>query len=360
MPESPPEIVNVLVLTRGSPAVVDRIKAVAPKRLNVTYAWPDFVPEMMNDWEEGMMRRYAGDSVPARTAEECEALVRDAHVIYMAVPFPKTIPSRAPNLRWAHFSFAGVSNLVNSQWWGLEGVPLTSSRGWTNALPIAETVIAATFMFAKKLDWAVERSMAGTAHEVAGFPGMKLIAGKTMGIIGLGGIGSHVARLAKGLGMRVIATRRSAIKREINVDGVDEMFPVSELPALMAESDFIVVCAMLTPETEGLVSRAAFEALKPGAYFINVARGEIVDEDTLADALRTGRLAGAYLDVWRNDFALPPSEALLDAPNLTFTPHVSGRVDQTHAFATELFLENLRRFLDGEALENVIDWERGY
>ena len=102
---------------------------------------------------------------------------------------------------------------------------------------------------------------------------MKLIAGKTMGIIGLGGIGSNAARLAKGVGMRVIATRRSATKRESDVDGVDEMFPARELPALMAESDFIVVCAMLTPETEGLVSRTAFEAVKPGAYLVNVARG---------------------------------------------------------------------------------------
>jgi phosphoglycerate dehydrogenase-like enzyme len=360
MPEPLPDILNVLVLTRGSPTVVDRIKAVAPDRLNVTYAWPDFVPEMMRDWEEGMMRRYAGESVPTRSPEECEALLREAHVMYMAVPFPKTAPSRAPNLRWAHFSFAGVSNLADTPWWGLDAFPITSSRGWTNALPIAETVIGATFMFAKRLDWAVEHTTAGNAHEVAGFPGMKLIAGKTMGIIGLGGIGGNVARLAKGLGMRVIATRRSATERQTNVDGVDELFPPQDLPALMAESDFIAVCAMLTPETQGMVNREAFEAVKPGAYFLNVARGEIVDDDALIDALRSDRLAGAYLDVWRNDFAFPPSEALLNAPNIVFTPHVSGRVDQTHAFATDLFIQNLHHLLNNQPLENIINWHRGY
>jgi phosphoglycerate dehydrogenase-like enzyme len=315
---------------------------------------------MLHDWEEGMMRRYATDTPPSRTPEEREELVRQAHVIYMAVPYPKTIPARAKKLRWAHFAFAGVSNLQNSDWWGLEGVPVTSSRGWTNALPIAETLMGATFMFAKKLDWAVEKSLAGKAHEVAGFPGMMLISGKTMGIVGLGGIGGNLAQLARGAGMRVVATRRSATDRQMDVDGVDELFPPSELPAMMAECDFVAICAMLTPETEGIVGKEAFEAVKPGAYFLNVARGEIVDEEAMIDALRSGRLAGAYLDVWRNDFAFPPSEALLSAPNVVFTPHVSGRVDQTHAFSTELFIENLQRFLKGQPLENVVDWQRGY
>jgi phosphoglycerate dehydrogenase-like enzyme len=360
MSEALPKTVNVLVLTRGNPNVVDRIRAVAPDRLNVTYAWHDFVPEMTRDWEEGMMRRYETGVQPQRSAEECEDLVRQAHVMFLAVPYPKTLPARASNLRWAHFSFAGVSNLSNSDWWDWQGCPITSSRGWTNALPIAETVMGATFMFAKKLDWAVEKSLQGEAHEVRDFPGMKLIAGRTMAIIGLGGIGTNLARLARACGMRVIATRRSARQRQKDVDGVDELFPPSGLPAMLSEADFVAVCVMLTPETEGMVDRAALATVKPGAHLINIARGEILDEEALVDALEAGRLAGAYLDVWRNDFAFPPSDILMKAPNIIFTPHVSGRVDQTHAFATDLFCDNLQRFLNSEPLHNVIDWSRGY
>lgn len=355
-----PNPLNVLALTRGIDDVEARIEAVAPGRVKATYAFPDFIPEMTRDWDEGMMIRYRSQDKPARDAQECEALVRDAHIMLLAVPYPKTLPGRAENLRWAHFTFAGVSNLRDSDWWGWTGSPITSSRGWTNAIPIAETVMGAAFMFAKRLDWAVERSLQDAAHDVHGFPGMKLISGRTLAVIGLGGIGSNVARLAKACGMRVIATRRSAVQRATDVDGIDEIFPPSQLPDLMALADFIAVCAMWTPETEGMLGPEALAAVKPGAYLINVARGEIIDETALVAALSDGRLAGAYLDVWRNDFAHPPADALLNAPNVIFTPHVSGRVDRSHAFAFDLFCRNLDRFLNGHPLENIIDWSRGY
>jgi phosphoglycerate dehydrogenase-like enzyme len=118
---------------------------------------------------------------------------------------------------------------------------------------------------------------------------------------------------------------------------------------------------MFTPETERLLNDQAFAAMKPGAYLINTARGEIIDETALVAALQSGHLAGAYIDVWDNDLAgVPPSPLLQSAPNLIFTPHASGRSDIPQGFSLDLFCENLERLLKGEPLINVIDWNRGY
>jgi phosphoglycerate dehydrogenase-like enzyme len=261
-------------------------------------------------------------------------------------------------LIWAHFSFAGVSNLRGSAFWNPPFM-VTSTRGRNQALPIAENVIAAALMFARRLHIAVRQTDTADFTSTA-FAGMKLIHGKTMAIVGLGGIGSQVAALAKGIGMRVVATRLSAKERQANIDGVDMLYPAHEVHAMLAEADFVAVCAMLTDETEHMINEAAFSATKEGAYLLNVARGEIVSEAALAAALTSGRLAGAYLDVWDNDMVDAPSEVLQVAPNIIFTPHVSGRADSRQGFSLDVFCENLALLLEGQPLLNVVDWERGY
>ena len=351
-----PDVLNVLIF-RGDVRTIDRIKAVAPDRLNVIDVSADFNDELAAEWPARMLPRLP-EATP-RSVEEREAVLREAHVALMGLPFPKTMPSRAPALRWAHFPFAGVSNLMGSDWWGVEGPTITSSRGATNALPIAETTIAAALMLAKKLDLGVQQTAAGE-FDGRPFAAMKLVQGKTMAIVGLGGIGSQVARLARAVGMRAVATRRSALERQTDTDGVDVLYPASQLHDMLAEADFVAVCTMWTPETAGLIDAAAFAALKPGAFILNVARGEIIDEPAMLDALASGKLAGAYLDVWQNDFASPPSPELLATPNVVFTPHVSGRADVSHAFGVEVFCRNLAHLLAGEALENIVDWSRGY
>ncbi|HLF72426.1 MAG TPA: D-2-hydroxyacid dehydrogenase [Dehalococcoidia bacterium] len=355
-----PEKVNVLVLHWLGEGPLERIRAVAPDRLNVVSAISDFVEELSREWPAELLQRYRLrlDMERKHTDAEREALVRDAHVIFMTQPFPKTLVQRAPNLRWAHFSFAGVSNLMNTPWWGAP-IDVTSSRGYTSVRPIAENVIGATFMFARRLDWAVDETRAHR-FDPTSHPGARLVRDKTMAIVGLGGIGSEVAKLAKGVGMRVIATRGSATQRQENVDGVDVVFPASQLHDMLAEADFVAVCAAWTPETEAMLDAAAFTALKPGAYLMNVSRGEIIDEPAMVEALRDGRLAGAYLDVWKDDFGSPPSADLQALPNVIFTPHVAGRSDGATVLTVDLFCKNLDRFLKGEPLENLVDWERGY
>jgi phosphoglycerate dehydrogenase-like enzyme len=207
----------------------------------------------------------------------------------MALPFPVTLAQRAENLVWAHFSFARVSNLRGSAFWQPPFL-VTSTRGRNQALPIAETTVAAAMMFARNLHIAV-RQTAKRDFTNSGFGGMQLLRDKTMAVVGLGGIGGHVAELAKGLGMRVVATRRSAKERQAGVDGVDVLFPSDELHSMLAEADFIAVTAMLTDETERMLNADAFAATKEGAYLLNVARGEIVEEPALIEALKSGRLA---------------------------------------------------------------------
>ena len=348
------ERLKVLLISQTAERALDRISAVDHERLDVIPAWADFQEEAGRDWP-GPVR--AGEVLP-RPDTEREGMLAEADVLYLDFVFPKSLAPRARNLRWAHFAFAGVSNLMGTSWWGAP-FAVTTTRGFNAALPIAESVMAAAFMFARRLDVAVNQSR-DKRFSNSQFAGMQTLAGKTMGIVGLGGIGTNVARIARGCGMRVLASRRSAGERRQDVDGVDELYPPAEQQEMLSRCDFVAVTAMLTPETEGMLGAAAFEAMKPGAYLMNVARGEILDEGALIAALSSGRLAGAYLDVWYDDMSSPPTPELLAAPNIVFSPHVSNRAEVPHSFSVDLFCDNLRRLLDGEALVNEVDWQRGY
>jgi phosphoglycerate dehydrogenase-like enzyme len=358
-----PEKINVLVLPKLDDAEIERIRAVAPDRLKVTPAWADFFEELEQDWPDKMLARHKRDGQPQPrfTPEEREALLQEAHVILIALPFLKNLYPRTRNLRWIHFSFAGVSDLRETSYWRMP-VTVTSARGYALALPIAETVMAGALMFAKRLDEAARITMQGNVQPfgVAPRPKLRVLDGVTMGIIGLGGIGRHVAHLSKAFGMRVVATRRSAQRRATDVEGVDELFPPSELHTMLEQCDVVALCTMLTEETWGILNAEAFASMKDGAYVINIARGELIDVPALVQALRSGKLGGAYLDVWDDDFNQPPDPELAVLPNVVLTPHRSGLADWGYHYGVKLFRENLRRFLDGESLENVMDWDRGY
>ncbi len=353
-----PDILNVLVLAQASEEALAKIKAVAPSRLNVIPAYAEFLDETIEDNAVMMRRRGGPPPQPRWTPAEREATLAAAHVVYLSFPFPHRLPERAASALLFHAPFAGVSNFKGTPYWGSK-VPVSTSRGYTQALPIAELAVGAAMMFAKGLHVAAVNSQAGNFDRAAA-PLMRLLTGKTLGVIGLGGIGTNVARLAKGLGMRVVATRHSAKALAVNTDGADVLYPAAQLNDMLAECDFIVVAAMWTDETEGMVGADAFAAMRDGAVLINVARGEIVDEAALVAALHAGKLAGAYLDVFKDDFTQPPSLDLASAPNIVITPHVSGRSDVSHAFSTDVLCDNLNKLLAGEPLENVVDWQRGY
>lgn len=290
---------------------------------------------------------------------EVDAALAVADVLLVGFPVPPLDVGKAPNLVWVHHTQAGVSNLHDTDLWA-SGVTLTSSRGVMAAGTIAEYVVAAAAFFARGLHEGMRQKHAGLFTR-SGYD-MLSFREATMGVVGLGGIGREVARQSKGLGMRVLATRRSVSAPARDADGVDLLLPADQLHRMAAESDFLAVCAQLTAETTGMIDAAVFSALKPGAVLINVARGEEVDEDALIEALINGDLRGAVLDVYDGELAgRQPRRELLELPQVLLTPHISGRGDPSNWEPNrQLFADNLRRFLRGEPLLNVVDRNRGY
>jgi phosphoglycerate dehydrogenase-like enzyme len=294
------------------------------------------------------------DIVPPR-----EAIWAEAEVLLVGFPVPHDLAARVPRLRWAHHTQAGVSNLHSSDLW-TSAVMLTSGRGHVATTAIAEYVIAAAFHFASGLQEATRQKGAGEFAR-AGYD-LRTVAGSTMGVVGLGGIGGEVARLARAVGMRVVATRRSATSPQKGVDGVDLLLPSERLADLVAESDIVAVCTQLTVQTRRVIDARVFAAMRPHAVLVNVARGEVVDEEALVRALQSRQIRGAVLDVYQDELAgEPPRRELLEMPQVVLTPHISAAGDKTGIERTkELFAENLRRFLDGRPLLNVVDRDRGY
>jgi len=182
------------------------------------------------------------------------------------------------------------------------------------------------------------------------------LCGKTLGIVGLGGIGSEVAKRAKAFGMRVIATRRRPDRRS---EFADEVRGADELGWLLGESDFVAVCSALTHETRHLIGAEELKRMKATAYLINIGRGGLVDEGALVAALRGGEIAGAGLDVFERE-PLPSESPLWEMPNVMITPHDAGSSPRSHERLMEVFLENLRRYVAGEPLLNVVDKRAGY
>jgi phosphoglycerate dehydrogenase-like enzyme len=179
-----------------------------------------------------------------------------------------------------------------------------------------------------------------------------------VGIVGLGSIGKDVARLAKAFDMRVVALRKSA-KRVTRSRYVDLMLPSKQLPVLLTQSDFVVLTLPLTPETKNLIGERELRTMKSTAYLINVARGGIVDEDILIRALSENWIAGAGLDTFVTE-PLPPDSRLWDLTNVILSPHIAGSVPNIDVTVTKLFCENLRRYLNGKKLLNVVDKKKGY
>jgi phosphoglycerate dehydrogenase-like enzyme len=184
------------------------------------------------------------------------------------------------------------------------------------------------------------------------------LEGRTIGLVGVGAIGSAVATRARAFGMRTIGLGRSD-PRGRAVPGIDRLVSRAELPVLLAAADWVVVAAADTPETRGMIGATELAAMQPSAVLVNVARGSLVDEAALVSALRDGRIAGAALDVFATE-PLPAESPLWDLPNVLVTPHVATNVPEYLARAVSAFAANVRRFLDGMPLEHQLRRERGY
>jgi phosphoglycerate dehydrogenase-like enzyme len=238
-------------------------------------------------------------------------------------------------------------------------VVLTSARG-IRARSIAEHVIGATIALARRLPLAMRAQQAHrwAQDELEGpGSGVRSLDGMRMGIVGLGSIGMAIVKLATPFGIRISAIRRRA--QEPPPPGVDHVYAPERLQDVVATSDILVLALPHTPETKQIVGRSELERMKPGAILINIARGKLIDDDAVVDALRSGQLGGAALDVFTRE-PLEPDSPYWDLPNVIVTPHTSGAMQDYWTPLVGLFAENLRRFDRGEPLVNVVDKVAGY
>ena len=345
---------SVLSLIPLPQTIQEAIRAVDPSvALAMAPGW--FDGEIRETWPAFTTERYlhAGSSGQGTRAER-DALLAEAQVLVIGFPFPLDVRARAPKIEWVHQRPAGASNLRRGDLWD-SGVVVTSSRGHAHNLPIAEYVLAGILHFAKGLQVA-EIERAGQRFRAAAYEPAQL-AGKTVCVVGAGGIGREVGRLCAAVGMRVVGTRRDPAPPS---EGFSEIRGAGGLLHLLAESDFVAVCCQWTPETEHLIGREAFAAMKEGAVLVNIARGEIVDEEALVAALAAGKLRGAALDVYVGEFDHAPDPRLWGDERVLLTPHISAASDVGSHRGADLFVENLRRYVAGAPLRNVIDWPRGY
>jgi phosphoglycerate dehydrogenase-like enzyme len=255
---------------------------------------------------------------------------------------------KAPALKWLHVFNAGVDHPIYTEMLQ-RGVRLTTSAGST-AVPIAQTAITGLLMLARNFPrWlAAQRERRWDPMRPPDFP--RDLVGQTAVVLGLGSIGSEIARLAQALGLKVIGIRRSP--RQAG-DPVDELHTPDKLPQLLPHCDWLVIATPLTTETRGLINAAMLDLLPQGAYIINVARGEIIDETALVAALRAGRLGGAYLDVFEKE-PLPEASPLWDLPNVLVTPHNSAAAAGNDGRVFRMFLDNLGNQHRGDRLYNEV------
>lgn len=265
---------------------------------------------------------------------------------------------RARRLRWIQAPSAGVGGLLFPEL--VESpVVVTNARG-VHAVPMAEHALATMLGLTRKIHRArdCQRERRWGQEELwREEPLIDELNGKTLGIVGLGAIGTALASRARSLEMRVIAVRRRP--EMASPDFVEEVRGEDELPWLLGESDFVVSCLPHTRRTERLFGEEAFARMKPGAFFLNLGRGDTVEESALARALEAGRLGGAGLDVTEEE-PLPAASPLYGLSNLLLTPHVAGASRRFWERAGSLFEENIERFLDGRSLLNVVDKREGY
>ena len=352
-PDSENGRLNVLITFALEPELVQEIESVDPR----------IAARVLGQSARQLFRgqRKYPSELEAQTAQrELEESMAEAEVLFgfwgpkliEMYPTPQALREGAERLRWIQVTSAGLDRVARSGL--LESDFMVTSASGLHATPIGEYVLLVMLMFCKG---AANFTRAQQRKEWVRYMPKELY-GKTVGVVGMGHIGTEVARLSKAFGCRVLAIRRSATAR--TQDAVaDELLPPADLPYLLAESDFVVVAVPLTGETQGLIGEAELGAMKETGVLINIARGAAVDEQALVRALKEGTIAGAGLDVFEQEPLSPESE-LWTLENVIMSPHISGGTEIYNKRATGIFCDNLRRYLAGQPLANLADPARGY
>ncbi len=293
------------------------------------------------------LQAYAEDGALPGSLNKAEGVLR-----WIAGKRYADLAAQGEQVRWLHTASAGVDHVLTPALRAKPNLTVTNS-GSAFEIAISEFVLAWMLMVARRLPLLLERQR---AHVWEWVPQQEL-HGATVGVIGLGPIGRGVAMRCKAFGMRTLGLRRHSEP----VEGVEEVLTGPDgLARVLAESDYVVLAAALTDSTRTLLGAEELARMKPGAWIINIARGAMIDEPALIAALQNGTIAGACLDVFARE-PLPTDSPLWDMPNVYVCPHSSsGWTEGLQTRQKQLFLDNLRRFAQGEPLANVVDIARGY
>lgn len=339
---------NLLIASPLEPEQVERIAAGAPGRITVMFA-PDLLPEP----------RYAADHVgrprqlgPAEEAR-WQALLAEADILFdFDWQAPALLPIRAPRLAWVQGTSAGIGELVRRHHLLDAPFQMTTAAG-VHGAALAEFVILGLLHFIRDVP-ALQRMQ--RAHRWQRYAS-RALAGRRVLLVGLGGVGRAIAAKLAALDLEVWGIRRNATAPP--PEGVARLLPPTGLHGALAEVDALVLACPLTAETRHLIGAAELAAMHPGALLVNVARGQVIDEAALVEALRTGHLGGAALDVFAEE-PLPEGSPLWDLDNVLICPHSASTLADENRRLVDLFLANLERFLAGRPLLNRFDPARGY
>jgi phosphoglycerate dehydrogenase-like enzyme len=304
----------------------------------------------------------------SRAADVPAQAFAQAEVLYTFGALPE--PEQAPCLRWVQLNSAGANHVLNHPLFARD-VTFTNNSG-LHATIIGEYVLASMLAWSRHLpalldlkhrrEWPSDRTACCQPAE---------LRGATVGIVGYGSIGREVGRLAHAFGMRVLAFKRNAETRDepgqFAFEGLgdhtgdlpDAFFGPPQLREMLAQCDYVVIAVPLTPDTHHLIGEAELRATKPTAYLVNIARGQVCDEPALVRALQQGWITGAGLDVFAQE-PLPQDSPLWSLPNVILTPHISGFSPHYEQRALDIFTENLRRYVAGQPLLNVVNTSTGY
>jgi len=313
------------------------------RRPRIAYNYVDALKERLAaHWSKPVMLDYPGDRPPWEVPEDADLLIC-FHTGWENAP--KVAPAGWPhNLKQIHVLTAGVDKYPD---WFFKGTVMTCGRG-VSAAGIAEYALTAVSAREKCFIELANPALRGQK------PAMRGIAGKKLGLLGIGAIGQAIASRAAAFGMDVLACSRSGRKP----DGFD-ITMIGSLPALMAQADHVIVTLPLTGETHLMLDKAAFDAAKPGLHLVNVSRGLIVDQEALLEALDSGKVGFATLDVTEPE-PLPPDHRLLSHPNVLVTPHISWMAEDNFERLVAKALRDLDRYVRGEPPLDVVDPAAGY
>jgi glyoxylate/hydroxypyruvate reductase len=338
---------NVLIASYLEPELVEQIRSEVPEA-NVMYH-----PALLGK------PRYVADhtAIPDRTADQetqWQSLLVQADVLFdFDVSHREDLPQLAPNLKWIQATSAGIGQFVKQMGYAEQADWVFTTASGVHARPLAEFAMMAMLMFAK--DYPYLRAEQDSRHWQR-YCATEL-AGRTAGVIGLGKIGREVARLAKAFDMRVVGNRRHPEKDRLS--HVDVLFGPDELASILEQAEFLVLATPHTAETEKMIGGTELGLLPRGAVLINIARGSVVDEAALIEALHSGQIGGAALDVFEVE-PLPTDSPLWSMPNVLISPHSASTANSENRKLTRLFCDNLKRFLAGQELVNVLDVDRLY